>query len=106
MESLHSFLWTESVPMAFIVMIIIIIEIGGVVGTIAQMRKKPDLMYWYLNPISLMFLLGPMILLSKTEIGCWVLVGFMLSFILVFLTVCFSPKLTAKVLRLVKKYSL
>jgi len=40
MESLHSFLWTESVPMAFIVMIIIIIEIGGVVGTIAQMRKK------------------------------------------------------------------
>lgn len=106
MESLHSFLWTESVPMAFIVMIIIIIEIGGVVGTIAQIRKKTDLMYWYLNPIYLMFLLGPMILLSKTEIGCWALVGFMLSFILVFLTVCFSPKLTAKVLRLVKKYSL
>lgn len=106
MENLHSFLWTESVPMTFIVMIIIIIEIGGVVITIAQMRKKPDLMYWYLNPISLVFLLGPMILLSKTEIGCWMLVGFMLSFILVFLTVSFSPKLTAKVLRLVKKYSL
>ena len=89
MENLHSFLWTESVPMTFIVMIIIIIEIGGVVITIAQMRKKPDLMYWYLNPISLVFLLGPMILLSKTEIGCWMLVGFMLSFILVFLIVSF-----------------
>ena len=101
MENLHSFLWTESVPMTFIVMIIIIIEIGGVVITIAQMRKKPDLI-----PISLVFLLGPMILLSKTEIGCWMLVGFMLSFILVFLIVSFSPKLTAKVLRLVKKYSL
>ena len=106
MESLHSILWLESVPMAYIVMTIIIIEIGGVVGTIAQMRKKPGLLYWYLNPVGLAFVLVPMILLSKSEIGCRVLVGIMFSFIIVYFAICFSSKLREMVLSLVKKYSL
>ena len=92
--------------MAYIVMTIIIIEIGGVVGTIAQMRKKSWLFYWYLNPVGLALMLGPMILLSKSEIGCRVLVGIMFTFIIVYFAICFSPKLREMVLSLVKKYSL
>lgn len=84
MEQLQEYLWTESIPLVFVLAFMAAIEAMAIVVSITiRFRKVSHLLIANTFGLFLFFFLMS-VAIAKTEIGCWLLAGMIIVFFLTF----------------------
>ena len=82
MEQLKEYLWTESLPLVFVLAFMAAIEAMAIVMSIAiRFRKVSHLLIANTFVLFIFFFLMS-VAIAKTEIGCWLLAGMTIVFCL------------------------
>lgn len=75
MEQLHSYLWTESIPLVGMLAFVAMMEIGILTFIVAKRFFKFSIPRWLNNPFLLVLSLGLIVYIAKTPIGSTLLFG-------------------------------
>ena len=87
MEQLHSYLWTESFPLVYVLAFVTMIETGVFAFVIANRFLKKSILSWFINPLPLPFLFFLIVMVAKTTVGCTLLLGTTITIYALFLMI-------------------
>ena len=87
MGQLQSYLWAESMPMVVILIFVALVE-AITIALFFAIRNRKDSFLWFLNPMKQFPILAILVICTKTEAGCWLLLWTTVSVGLLF---CLVP---------------
>jgi hypothetical protein len=87
MGQLQTYLWAESMPMVFILILVALIETIAIALFFA-MRSRNHSFLWLANPMSLFPVMAFFVVCTKSEAGCWLLLW---TTVIVGLLLCLVP---------------
>lgn len=88
MGQLQSYLWAESMPIVFILILVALVETITIVLFFANRNRNRSYL-WLANPMVMFPFMALLVLCTKTEAGCWLLLWTTVSVELLFFLVLY-----------------
>ena len=89
MGQLQSYLWAESMPMVVILIFVALVE-AITIALFFSIRNRKGYFLWLANPMGLFPILAILVVCTKTEAGCWLLLW---TTVIVGLLLCLVPSM-------------
>lgn len=87
MGQLQTYLWAESIPMVVILIFFALVE-AITIALFFAMRNRKGYFLWLANPMGLFPVMALLVVCTKTEAGCWLLLW---TTVIVGLLLCLVP---------------